>query len=365
MSLTRRRSPSLKQQRLTSVFIVVCVVLAVILTINLKRQKELFEGDVTPMRMAWEAVLEKGYLEGSLGLTFVRSSKVFLRRTDEFLYPRKYTTRELTVKVDRILGQHGVPVGDIRADPSSGDITFSLGPEGASFGELMLTPDMSTFAGLICLIIDDFGYNLSDVVKSFLTLSVPLTYAVLPGHAYSKEVAAMAHEAGFEVIVHMPMESKLDLPGEEGFILKGDLSNHEIRERQRNALVEVPFSKGMSNHQGSEATESRRIMRAVAEVLRAEDKYFVDSRTSPNSVAVEEMERAGVPVGVRNVFIDYEDDAETVEKQIELLARTAREKGLAIGVGHPRKNTLDVLKRQIPILRSQGFKFAFPSEVVE
>ncbi|MFQ6615398.1 MAG: divergent polysaccharide deacetylase family protein [Fidelibacterota bacterium] len=129
--------------------------------------------------------------------------------------------------------------------------------------------------------------------------------------------------------------------------------------------MDIPFSKGVSNHQGSDATESRRIMRAVAEVLRAEGKYFVDSKTTPNSVAVQEMERAGVPVSARNVFIDFEDEAETIEKQVALLARTARENGVAVGVGHPRKNTLRVLREQIPLLERQGFNLVLSSAVVQ
>ncbi|MFQ6615399.1 MAG: divergent polysaccharide deacetylase family protein [Fidelibacterota bacterium] len=227
MSPVPRTVLASKKGSLTAVFIVVCVVLTVILTINLKRQKEVLDRQATPMRIAWESVLEKGYLEKTLGLTFVRSSHAFLRRTDQFLYPRKYTAHGLSLNVDRLLGQHGVSVVDVRVEKSTGDVKFRLGPEHASFGELICTPDMSTYAGQICMIIDDFGYNLNEVVKSFLDLSFPLTFAVLPGHPYSAEVATLAHEAGYEVIVHMPMESKEGLPGEEEFILRRESGNPE------------------------------------------------------------------------------------------------------------------------------------------
>lgn len=365
MSPARRIPHFSKRRALTAVFILVCVVLTVILTVNLRRQKDIFDREMSPMKAAWESILEKGRLEKALGLTFVRSSQVFLRRTDQFLYPRKYPVPELSRQVRQLLTRHGVSVGNVRLDPPTGDVVFTLGSEQASFGELICTPDMSTFAGLICIIIDDFGYNLNGVVKEFLSLSVPLTYAVLPGHAYSTEVATLAHEGGFEVIVHMPMQSKDDLPGEESFILRREFPDRELRKRQRAALMDIPYSRGVSNHQGSDATESRRIMRAVAEVLRSESKYFVDSRTTPYSVAVEEMERAGVPVGVRNVFIDYVDDPGTIEEQMEQLTTTARKRGAAIGVGHPRKNTLDVLKKWVPELQEQGFKFVFSSDVVQ
>jgi polysaccharide deacetylase 2 family uncharacterized protein YibQ len=43
----------------------------------------------------------------------------------------------------------------------------------------------------------------------------------------------------------------------------------------------------------------------------------------------------------------------------------ADEKGWAIGIGHDRRNTLEVLKEEMPKLEKEGYKFVYVSELVK
>ncbi|NQU28154.1 MAG: divergent polysaccharide deacetylase family protein, partial [Candidatus Marinimicrobia bacterium] len=61
--------------------------------------------------------------------------------------------------------------------------------------------------GQIAIIIDDFGYNFEQYTRSFLDFNARLTFAVIPGHNYSQRFATAAAKAGFEVMIHMPMET--------------------------------------------------------------------------------------------------------------------------------------------------------------
>lgn len=353
-----------KKRNLVPYFFLLIFILLLVLTYYLKQQKVLFDPRIAPMVSAWDSIIEHKNLEKEFGFTYVRFSKKFSHRVYEFLYPRRYTSERVIEKVTRLLSDRGINTGKISIRESGRDVTFMLGSENKLFAELICTADMSTYAGKICLIIDDFGYNLNGVVQSFLEMDISATFAVLPGHAYTRKVADLADKAGFEVMVHMPMESRDYRVGEDRFILKRGLTKKEIRQRLRNALLEIPQAKGVNNHQGSSVTESRRMMKEVAEVLKLEGKYFVDSRTSARSVVVDQMKRADVLVAERTVFIDYEDNQEVVKKQMKLLEKSAREMGIAIGIAHPRENTLKVFQREIPLLKDEGFDFVFASEVV-
>ena len=46
------------------------------------------------------------------------------------------------------------------------------------------------------------------------------------------------------------------------------------------------------------------------------------------------------------------------------LVSVARKRGMAVGIGHARPNTLKVLKGEIPNLLAAGFQFEFASRVV-
>ena len=45
-------------------------------------------------------------------------------------------------------------------------------------------------------------------------------------------------------------------------------------------------------------------------------------------------------------------------------AEKSEEKGIAIGIGHVKPQTLNVLAREIPELQKKGFRFEFVSNLV-
>ncbi|RMF07583.1 MAG: divergent polysaccharide deacetylase family protein [Candidatus Neomarinimicrobiota bacterium] len=218
--------------------------------------------------------------------------------------------------------------------------------------------------GEIAIIIDDFGYRDDAVSQGFLELKVPLTFAVIPGHRYSRSFAEAANRKGFEVIAHMPMETHGKVRGEEDYRLLTSMSATAIRQRLEKVIRELPFIAGMNNHQGSKATEDRRLMREVAAFLKAKGLFFIDSRTTAKSVVEDVMHQEGVPTGHRSVFLDNDADPDLVRHQVRELARLAQKYGFVIGIGHARPNTLLVLQEEIPRLEQEGYRFVYVSRGV-
>ena len=220
-------------------------------------------------------------------------------------------------------------------------------------------------ANIIVLVIDDFGYRNDSISDGFLDLPVPITCAVLPGHNQSSRFAKKAINAGKEVIVHMPMQSAIASSGEDEFKLKIGMTSEEIEWRLNEALNEIPEAVGINNHQGSKATTDGKVMAVVASVLKNKNKFFLDSRTSSKTVGENTMRSVGVPTARRHIFLDNDLSIENISKQLDKLVTVAEKKGLAIGIGHVKGNTLKVLEEEIPALVEQGFEFKFLSQVVD
>ena len=218
--------------------------------------------------------------------------------------------------------------------------------------------------GIIGLIIDDFGYRNDDVSRGFLDIPAKLTFAVIPGHEHSRSFSKNAVSAGYEVMVHMPMENIGKTFGEEEFVLMNYFQDNELVRRVKEALGHIPEANGLNNHQGSRATETPRLMRLLAGVLKDENKFFIDSRTTMNTLAEETMRQFDVPTNRRNIFLDNELDEEKIYAQLIQLTDVAERKGIAIGIGHVKPQTLAVLKKHIPELQQKGFKFEFVSKLV-
>ena len=217
----------------------------------------------------------------------------------------------------------------------------------------------------IVLVIDDFGYRNDAISDGFLNLPIPITCAVLPGHKQSSPVAKKAVSAGKEVIIHMPMQSSVASKGEDEFKLKVGMTSQEIEWRLNEALKEIPEALGINNHQGSKATADGKVMAVVASVLKNKDKFFLDSRTSSKTVGESTMRSVGVLTARRHVFLDNNLSVEKISNQFDELVRISKKKGVAIGIGHVKGNTLKVLQKKIPLLVEQGFDFKFLSQVVD
>ena len=219
--------------------------------------------------------------------------------------------------------------------------------------------------GVIVLVIDDFGYRNDNISDGFLNLSIPITCAIIPGHTASKKFAEKAVSYGKEVIIHMPMESENYSPGEDEYKLLTSMTSELLENKLIQAFESLPEAIGMNNHQGSKATSDSKTMTVLASVLKDRGKYFIDSRTSSLTIGEKTMISFGVPTARRNIFLDNNNDLDKIEEQMNKLANSAKKNGVAVGLGHARKNTLTVIEKVVPDLLDKGFVFQFASQVVK
>jgi hypothetical protein len=197
--------------------------------------------------------------------------------------------------------------------------------------------------GMLSVIIDDAGYSLEEL-RTFLEVPGPLTVAVLPNLPHSREAARMVLAAGKDLILHCPMEAAGGEDPGPGALLVG-LSAQEIGARLAQAFASVPGAQGMNNHMGSRATADEGLMTVVLEYLKREGKFYVDSRTTPDTVGPRIARSLGIPFAQRNVFIDDDTAPEQIATAWSHGVDEARNLGTAILIGHVQNRAVvDILK---------------------
>jgi uncharacterized protein len=200
----------------------------------------------------------------------------------------------------------------------------------------------------LAIIIDDLGYNLS-LGKRTANLPGAFTIAVLPFTPHGRELAELAHASGKEIMLHAPMSNHHQYPLGRGGLVSG-MKQAEFLAVLRQNLTDVPHIKGVNNHMGSQLTEQAEPMRWLMRELQSRQLYFVDSRTSALTQALNEAERIRLPSRKRDVFLDDERNSTHVEQQLLLALTKAQQQGSAIAIGHPYPETLAVLQRIKPML---------------
>jgi polysaccharide deacetylase 2 family uncharacterized protein YibQ len=225
--------------------------------------------------------------------------------------------------------------------------------------------EKKSYEGLprIALIIDDLGYDL-DLAISFFQLDLPLTFSVLPLAPYTEAIVQEAKRRGRELMLHLPMEPKNypSLNPGPGALLT-EMDEAEIKRILEADLSRVEGSRGVNHHMGSRFTERNDKMRIVLRELKKRNLFYIDSRTTKQTVALEMAKKIGLPSGRRHVFLDNELSSKRIRFQVERLLGTARRSGTAIGIAHPHKETLEALKEYQHRL-GNGVKVVPASELV-
>jgi polysaccharide deacetylase 2 family uncharacterized protein YibQ len=215
------------------------------------------------------------------------------------------------------------------------------------------------------IIIDDLGENL-EAARQLLALPYSLTFSVLPHLRDSAETATQAYRAGHEVMLHLPMEPEAGphaSPG-EGEIRVG-MTSFEIERILQSDLASVPQAVGVNNHMGSRATADPRLMAAVMGSLARRHLYFVDSRTTAASVALEAARRQGLPAFYRSVFLDDTESVPYTLGQLRQFRRVLEDQGAALAIGHPYPTTIAALAKFLPELERDDVELAPPSRLLQ
>ena len=215
----------------------------------------------------------------------------------------------------------------------------------------------------IAIVIDDLGRSLS-TLRELQALAVELTYSVLPYETRTREVVAHLRQGRLEILCHLPMEA-LGLADPGPGALTRAMSPRELRQATRAALNAVPGSLGVNNHMGSFLSADRAAMTAILGVLGNRNLYFLDSRTSPDTVGYTIARELGLPATERQVFLDGDRDPAAITEQFHRLVTLAGERGSAVAIGHPYPETLDILRREIPRAVDAGVRFVRLSELVD
>ena len=257
---------------------------------------------------------------------------------------------------------------------------------------------------VVAVVIDDWGYKQDTTTDGLLALDIPLTLSILPGQAFSRHYALLGTELALpaataaradeaarqrrtagcpvtlgigdgpthlevrrrEIFLHQPMQPQAypDLDPGPRAVMVG-MSRERMESLLDDALLALPSVRGVNNHMGSAATSDAATMQNFMAVLRERDLIFLDSLTTARSVAYETALAAGLAAARNRIFLDHDhQDAEKIRRQLHELVRVARGAGFAVGIGHPKPMTMQVLRAELPRLVADGVVFVTISELL-
>lgn len=216
----------------------------------------------------------------------------------------------------------------------------------------------------IAIIIDDLGYG-QRAGQRVLDLPGAVACAFIPDAPHSSKQARLAHGVGKEVMLHLPMQPHSGARSHPATLTTQSTAD-EVRQMLHAAMRDIPHVVGVNNHQGSLLTEQTAHMRWLMDAMDAYPHlYFVDSMTTPRSVALRSARAALIPSTRRNVFLDHVRSRAAIEAEFDRMIRVAERHGTALAIGHPYDETIDVLEARLPELADRGIDLVPVSNLIQ
>jgi polysaccharide deacetylase 2 family uncharacterized protein YibQ len=205
----------------------------------------------------------------------------------------------------------------------------------------------------VAIIIDDLGYDLK-LAERCLVLEGAFTFSMLPKGPFTRKISEKAHAMGHEIMLHLPMEPMEypDISPGPGALL-AEMTPDELLAQLETNLAAIPHVSGVNNHMGSRLSTLAPQMRQIFSRLKTRGLYYVDSRTTKETVGRQSAERLHLDFAERDIFIDHFQDADFIRRQLRQLVKRAYDQGYAIGIAHPHPLTLDLIQAELPTLKDK------------
>ncbi|EFK9678614.1 divergent polysaccharide deacetylase family protein [Campylobacter coli] len=231
------------------------------------------------------------------------------------------------------------------------DENLSLVVEQNLSKEENLTKDMNlskTKQARLAIIIDDMA-NISQV-RALQALKLKLIPSFFPPDKNHIDTPKLALKFDF-YMVHLPLAA-MNYTKPELDTLNPSDSEKRIFKKIQQVKKDFKDLKFINNHTGSLFTSDEKAMKKLYKAFEKEELIFVDSKTIASSKAPKVAKALGQIYIQRDVFLDNRDDVAYIKNQLIEAVRLAKQKGFAIAIGHPRKNTFKALEQSKDLLKS-------------
>jgi polysaccharide deacetylase 2 family uncharacterized protein YibQ len=251
-------------------------------------------------------------------------------------------------------------------------ITFSptaAPPQAKSSPQVILTVVSSDryFSGTarMALVVENSEDTSYQLAVSLLSFPEPFSVSIIPGTKKAALIAQIADQHQKEVIIRLAFEpaGKVPAPLEQNTIMV-HYSKEAIDAIVSNAVRDIPNFTGFANALGSRACEDSRVMNIVLADIRKQHGYFIETKTTKNSVVAPVATALDCPFSEVNARIEKKT-APDILAELKRLGAQAQSNGTCVASVGATRQLADALGTARPWFRQNGIRLVFVSEIVK
>ncbi len=217
----------------------------------------------------------------------------------------------------------------------------------------------------MAIVVENMEDTSYQIAVSLLSYAEPLSVSIMPGSKKSEIIAQLADQHQKEVIIRLPLESQGRVPAEVApTAIMVHYSKDEINAIMSDAVRELPNFTGFANAWGSRACEDSRAMNIVLANARKQHGYFLETRTTKNSVVAQVASALDCPFSQVNARIEKKT-APDILADLKRFGVQAQSGGSCVASVGASRQLCDALISARPWFRQNGIRLVFVSEIVK
>ena len=260
-------------------------------------------------------------------------------------------------------------VSDCVVDEKKQSASFTFSPHAKNSTRCMLTITSSEryYSGTarMALVIENLEDTSYQIAVSILSFPEPLSVSVMPGSKKAGLIAQLADQHQKEVVIRLPLESQGKVPAAvEQSTIMVHYSKDAILAMVSAAVKDIPNFTGFANAWGSRACEDSRVMNIVLADVRKQHGYFIETKTTKNSVVASVATAIDCPFSEVNARVEKKT-APDIAAELRRLGAGAQANGTIVASVAASKQLYDALTATRAWLKQAGIRLVFVSEIVK
>jgi polysaccharide deacetylase 2 family uncharacterized protein YibQ len=217
----------------------------------------------------------------------------------------------------------------------------------------------------MAFLIQEFGFEPDKTTIDFLSFPYPLTVSLFATTDKSAWTARIADYYKKEIVILLPLESHTPVPARHRkAVLMVHQPDHEIEQVLSNASACAPNYSGFCALYGSRFLEDTRATTSLLKTIKDLHGYFVDMNDAHATLGPSVARSLRLPYRLVDGAVERHATPAQIEQQLPALIRTAQKIGSALVTAPPAAAFIDVLGNAAPMLRRNGIKLVYVSDIL-
>lgn len=247
-------------------------------------------------------------------------------------------------------------------------IQFSCKEKGNPLFVLILMRSSAYFTSTakMAIFIEDFGFQADETTVRYLSFPEPLTVGLLPEKKLTTWTAQIADEYKKEIVLMLPMEPvPAAFTKQSNSVVMVHYTEDKIRQLLTDAMERIPNFNGVANYYGSRVLADSKVLSLLLDQIGSRNSYFLYFPQHRNTTLNDVAGTSGTPLVTVDVQIDTTLSITTIQDTLRHCAMIAQKTGNVVISSKPHSSFIQALTNEIPVLKQNGIKLVYISELAK